>query len=132
MTKNKAVIVHEEKNKSIARPQWYYEKIVAPPVDIIESEGGYLVNLDIPGADKNDISIQVEEDTLRIKAGAGAYHGEGAALLRNEILRTRYEREFYLGNGVDRNNVEAEYMNGVLNIRLQKTEDVKPKYITIK
>jgi HSP20 family protein len=131
MTKNKAVVVHEEKNTSVARPHSYYEKIVAPPADIIETEHGYLVNLDIPGADKNDIGVQLEDNTLRIKAGAGQYHSERGALLRNEILRTRYEREFYLGNGVDRNNIEAEYLNGILTIKLQKTEDVKPKHITI-
>jgi HSP20 family protein len=49
-----------------------------------------------------------------------------------EIRTGAYERRFTLGEGIDRNNVDARYENGVLTVRLLKTEASKPKDIVIR
>jgi HSP20 family protein len=96
---------------------------IIPAVDIVETKNGYTVTLDIPGAQKDRIKAQVEENTLKVTASVE----QG-----NETEEAReYRREFSLANDVDLNSVEAAYDLGVLTITLKKKIQYLPKEITI-
>ena len=103
-----------------------------PPSDVSEDGEAYYVYLDMPGARKEAISVTVVDEMLVVRAPITPIHGEGATILYREIRTGAYERRFALGEGIDRKNVDARYENGVLAVRLLKTEALKPKEIVIK
>jgi HSP20 family molecular chaperone IbpA len=100
-----------------------------PPVDILEDEEGLTLVADMPGADKEGISIDIEDDILVIKGHvAGARKGEK---IHREFDSLDYHRRFQLYEGIDRDKASAEYNDGVLTLRLPKAEAAKPKQIKI-
>ena len=103
-----------------------------PAVDVSETGDAYVLYMDMPGTKKDAISVTVVDQTLAVKAPVTPLHGEGAAVLYREIGTGGYERRFTLGEGIDRNTVDARYENGVLTVRLLKTEASKPKEIVIR
>lgn len=106
--------------------------VSVPAADVSETGGAYLLYLDMPGVQKETISVTVVEEMLVVRAPVAPIHGEEAAVLYREIRTGAYERRFTLGEGIDRNNVDARYENGVLTVRLEKTEALKPKEIVIR
>jgi len=98
-----------------------------PAVDIREKKSSYIVTLDIPGADKEQIKAQIENNTLIVTASIETVAGnEGSAGIIKE-----YRREFSLANDVDMHTVEAKYDLGVLSITLNKKAQFLPKEISI-
>jgi HSP20 family molecular chaperone IbpA len=69
---------------------------------------------------------------LIAKGDVGQLHGEGADLVRQEISRKSYLREFTLGTGATHENVRAVFEEGVLTFTVPKTDDMKPKNIHIR
>jgi HSP20 family protein len=106
--------------------------LLIPASDVSETGEAYVLHLDMPGAQKEAISVTVVDGMLVVRAPMTPVHGEGAAVLYREIRAGAYERRFTLGEGIDRNNVDARYENGVLTVRLLKTEALKPKEIVIR
>ena len=103
-----------------------------PAADVSETGEAYMLSLDMPGAQKEAISVAVVDGILVVRAPIARVHGEDAEVLYREIRTGAYERRFALGEGIDRNSVDARYENGVLTVRLLKTEDLKPKEIVIR
>jgi HSP20 family protein len=103
-----------------------------PASDISETGEAYVLYLDMPGVQKEAISVTVVDEMLVVRAPITPIHGEGSTILYREIRTGAYERRFALGEGIDRKNVDARYENGVLAVRLLKTEALKPKEIVIK
>ena len=105
-----------------------------PAVNTREDEKSYIVEVDLPGVDKNDIEITTEDNVLTIS---------GERKTRDEIKEDDYykiessygkfSRSFTLPENVDVNKIEAKNENGVLEIVIpKKEEDKKPKKIKIK
>jgi HSP20 family protein len=106
--------------------------VSVPASDVSETGEAYLLCLDMPGAKKEAISVTVVDETLVVRAPITPVHGEGATILYREIRTGVYERRFALGEGIDRKNVDARFENGVLTVRLLKTEVLKPKEIVVR
>lgn len=105
----------------------------APPIDITERDGEFVVRTDLPGVKKEDISITLENGILTI---AGEYKNEdqrkeGDRVLRQERRYGRYVRSLRLGTQVDEKKVKANYRDGVLELLLPKAEEAKPKKISV-
>ena len=106
--------------------------VAIPAVDISEIAEGYVLHLDMPGAEKDSISVTVADATLAVKAPVAPVQLSGGTLLYREIRKGSYERRFTLGDGIDRNSVEARFDNGVLTVRLRKSDALKPQEIIIR
>ena len=106
--------------------------VAIPAVDISEIDEGYVLHLDMPGAEKDSISVTVADGTPAVKAPVAPMQLSGGTVLYREIRKGSYERRFTLGDGIDRNTVEARYDNGVLTVRLRKSDALKPKEINIR
>jgi len=106
--------------------------VSVPPADVLEERDGYILTMDMPGARREEISVTVAEGTLAVRAPLARAEAPGARILYREISRGSYERFFTMGEGIDREGIEAQYENGVLTVRLRKSESVKPKEITIR
>jgi len=104
-------------------------KTLRPPVDIFETNDGLTVIADLPGVQKEDVQIQIENDILTIKATAKSNLTIDPTYREFELYP--YFRQFQLSDKVDQENIKAEMKNGVLIIHLPKKESAKPKQIPI-
>lgn len=95
---------------------------VTPAVSIIESQDSFLVSLEIPGAAKERIAVNVEHQMLSVSAEVPS---------GDERAGKRYRREFTLANDIDAQSADARYELGVLTVTLKKKEQFKPKQIHI-
>lgn len=100
-----------------------------PASDIYETESGYLIAMDLPGIDREVLEIDVDENRLVVK---GTREVAESRQHRTERPRGRFLRTFSVPASVDQANIGAEYKDGVLQIRLPKRSEQKPKKIDIK
>ncbi|HJS22999.1 MAG TPA: Hsp20/alpha crystallin family protein [Pyrinomonadaceae bacterium] len=100
-----------------------------PVADIYETESGFLLALDLPGIDREALEIDAEDNRLIVK---GTRTIEESRQHRSERPRGRFLRTFSVPASVDQSKIGAEYRDGVLQIRLPKRSEQKPKRIDIK
>lgn len=100
---------------------------IIPAVNIIESPKAYTVTLDIPGAVKENIKANIENNVLVVTAEIA-----DTASKENAEMVKQYRREFTLANDIDVHTVDAKYELGVLAVTLNKKEQFLPKQISIK
>lgn len=97
--------------------------------DIYEKGGDYHIEIDIPGFNKEDISIDIKDNYLTIKAEKNEElndEDQEKIYIRRERNYGRYERSFYLSD-LDQDNIEAEFKNGMLKIIVPKKEVIDNK-----
>lgn len=94
--------------------------------DIYEKDGDYHIEMDVPGFKKEEISIDVKDGYLTIKAEKNNEEDENDEqrnYIRRERSYSKYERSFYLGD-LDQDKIDAEFTNGMLKIIVPKKEQV--------
>ncbi len=104
----------------------------SPSVDVIETSDAIVVQAEIAGVNKDDVSIELTNDRLTIKGerkkddkfGDAHYH-------RVERVYGLFHRTFNISVPINADAASATFANGVLEIRIPKMEDVKPKQIQI-
>ncbi len=103
-----------------------------PPVDILEDEHNITLQAEIPGVKEEDLNITLENNLLTI-AGERKFKDEEKKENFHRIERRygKFTRTFTLPAGVDFHNVVATFENGVLNVKLPKHEEFKPKQVKI-
>jgi len=132
MTTNNEVAVVQRGNTLPALQTEMQESYVTPSTDIFETPDAYVLKMDLPGAMKDSIKVTAENGTMTVKAKVEPCHKEGGSLLFNELKTPTYYRVFNLADGIDRKNIDAQYEDGVLTIKLFKKEEAKPKQIEVK
>ena len=100
-----------------------------PPVDVHETEDEYLVEIDLPGVKSEDVNVEVNDNVLSI-SGSRVADETGAAQLVERPYGT-FARTLSLPQGVDSDSIRAGYHDGVLELRIPKPAEQKPKKITI-
>ena len=96
---------------------------ICPIYDVIENDTEFLVSLSLPGIVKEDSSVNVEKNKLIVKAERK--HNADNKYNRKEIYYGKYKESFNLPESVDRENISAEFTNGILSIKLPKILDEK-------
>lgn len=97
--------------------------------DIYEKNGDYHIEMDIPGYSKEDIKVEVNDDTLTIVAEKNEeINEEDKNYIHRERSYGRYQRTFSLKD-LDSKNIDAEFNNGVLKITVPKKEETDNKKI---
>lgn len=97
--------------------------------DIYELGGDYHIEMDIPGFDKKDISIEAKNGYLTVTAEKNSENNEEEKnYIRRERSYGKYERSFYLGD-LDSQNVDAEFKDGMLKITIPKKEEIEDKKV---
>jgi HSP20 family molecular chaperone IbpA len=104
-------------------------KFVRPAVDICETEDGLTLVADIPGVNKSGLNVGIDQGILTIEGKAEASR-QAQALFR-EFELVNYYRQFQLPAEIDAEKIAAELKNGVLTLRLPKSEAAKPRRIEI-
>lgn len=103
----------------------------SPRVDVYENARELLLIADLPGVDRNGLSISVDKDELIIEARRGEAEQKGSLLTR-EYRTVDYRRTFALPGGIDREHVDAELRRGVLRVRLPKLDALRPRRIEVR
>jgi len=102
------------------------------PVDIHESKDNVVVRVDLPGTNKEDIDITVQDNVLTIRGERKQeVKQKEHDILREERVYGAFSRTFRLPAEVAQEKVSAEYRDGVLSLTLPKKEEAKPKQIKV-
>ncbi|MBT3176615.1 MAG: Hsp20/alpha crystallin family protein [Desulfobacula sp.] len=124
---NKTDIARTAKN-TIEASKNYYE--VTPAVDTYESKDEIMLRIDMPGIEKKDLTINIDNGVLSI-SGLRKLVIMGTSLME-EFGDVEYKRSFSIPQTINVERVEAELKDGVLNLHLPKSEAAKPRLIEIK
>lgn len=100
-------------------------------VDIKESADDYRLSIEIPGALKDDVKIWLEDNILTVSGEKKEVEKEGLKKIHSERVFGKFERSFRLPNDVDGNKVRAEFVNGILEVSIPKSEKSKPINVSI-
>jgi HSP20 family protein len=100
-----------------------------PLVDVHETEDEYLVKVDLPGVKADDVNVEVNENVLSISGSRVADETGQTQLVERPY--GSFVRTLTLPRGVDSDSIEAGYQDGVLELRIPKPAERKPKRITI-
>jgi len=100
-----------------------------PAVNVQEDENEYVIEVAAPGMKKDDFKVEVNNDILTISAEKENKDEEKQeGYTRREFCYTSFNRSFAIPkNEVDQGKIDAKYEDGILKIKLQKREEVKPK-----
>ena len=104
----------------------------SPAVDIHETDAEIVVQAELPGMDRKDIELNLENNVLTLR-GNREFEKEAKDENYHRIERAYgiFSRSFSIPAVVDADKIQADYKNGVLTIALPKTQKAKPKQITI-
>jgi HSP20 family protein len=108
------------------------ERFWAPSVDIIEENDKLAIIAEIPGVDKKDVKISLQDNVLTIEGEKGRMTEEKQEKLYScERSYGKFSRSFTLPSKVDATKIEATYKDGILTVTLPKAEEAKPHQVNI-
>ena len=97
-----------------------------PPVNIQEKPAAYYLQLAVPGFEKTDFNIKLENNLLTISAAKKEETKDDTAKgIRNEFSVKTFKRSFTVDEKIDSTNINAKYENGILSVELPKKEQEK-------
>ena len=106
-----------------------------PPHNIMETENDFQIEFSVPGSNKKDFEIEVENDNIKIikkKEDLDTTNNYS----RQEFNYSFFEKSFYLPESIDQSKISSKYDNGILRISLPKKSEViihnQRKFITVK
>lgn len=117
------------------KPMFYDEQLDSMRTDIKETDKEYLLCIELPGFNKSEIKVSLENGYLTVSAEKQQKEDgekENARYLRKEC-RVSCQRSYYVGDDVEQENVRAKYENGILtlNVPKQQPKKIAPKTIDI-
>jgi HSP20 family protein len=107
-----------------------FDRMVAPAIDVIETDEGFTIMADLPGMDAKSIDISIASNVLTIQGEKKSPERKGE-VYRSETWEGRFQRTISLPGDVDSNEVNATYRNGVLEVTVAKREEAKARQITV-
>jgi HSP20 family protein len=104
-----------------------------PPIDLVEADDHFVLRADLPGLSDGDVSIEIQDNTLKISGERRAEHEQTEqGWYRIERSFGAFSRSLTLPEGVNADAVSAEFDRGVLEVRIPKPEERKPRRVAIK
>ena len=103
-----------------------------PAMDLVESEEHFVLKADLPGLGEDDVSIEIRDNALTISGERKSEHEQRErGWYRVERATGRFSRSLSLPEGIDPDAVTAEFDKGVLEVRIPKPEQRKPRRVQI-
>ena len=103
-----------------------------PPMDLVEADDHFVLKADLPGLTEGDVTIEIQDSTLTISGERKAEHEQRErGWYRIERSFGSFNRSLTLPDGVDADGIQASFHHGVLQVRIPKPEQRKPRRIAI-
>ena len=110
-----------------------YQGSAYPKVNVYEYEDKVGIVAEIPGLNKKQLNVDVEDGVLTISGDKHSiFEDDGAKVLRRELKQSSFKRSFELGEQLDGDNINASFKDGVLSVSIPKIEPEKPKKTFVK
>ena len=102
------------------------------PMDVYrDGDGGYHVEVDLPGVDPDSVEVTVERSVLTNQAERAPHYGESGQVVVAERPHGTFTRQLSLGEGVDAENLTAEFVDGVLHVIIPASPRTQPRRVEI-
>ena len=109
-----------------------FNKGAYPKVNIYEYDDKIGIVAEIPGLDKKNVSVDVEEDVLIISGDKHGFDSDGGKCITRELKQSAFTRSFNLGEYLDGSKVSAKFKDGMWSISIPKIEPEQPKKHSVK
>ena len=103
-----------------------------PKVNIYEYDDRIGIMAEIPGLDKKNVSVEVEQNLMTISGDKHGFEGDGAKCITRELKHSSFKRSFNLGDHLDGEDISASFKDGMLTISIPKKEPELPKKKMVK
>ena len=114
------------------RPELGFSGEFAPAIDVTEGDGSYVITAEIPGCKKDDVNVEIHDNVITVSGEKRSEREEKKEKSRwVERSYGRFARSFSLPTDADPDRVDASFKDGVLTVEIAKTEEKKPKTISI-
>lgn len=129
MNENREMTQQQSKT---AQPADKRQQILRPATDIFEDKTGITLKADMPGVHKDQLDIQVDQDTLSIEGSMDIVMPKGMQAQYADVSATCYQRSFTLSSELDTDKIDASLMDGVLTLHIPKREQYQPRKIEVR
>ena len=110
-----------------------YQGSAYPKVNVYEYDDKVGIVAEIPGLNKKQLNVDVEDGVLTISGDKhSTFEEDGAKVIRRELKQSSFKRSFELGEQLDGDNIAANFKDGVLSVSIPKIEPEKPKKTYVK
>ena len=103
-----------------------------PKVNIYEYDDKIGIVAEIPGLDKKNVTVDVEDGVLTISGDKHGFDTDGGKCITRELKQSAFKRSFNLGEHLDGEDVSAKFKDGMLSISIPKKEPEQPKKHSVK
>jgi HSP20 family molecular chaperone IbpA len=132
MAKSQELSVQQKKELAPKEEKTVPARYYVPNTDIYETEEALTLVMEVPGVEKKDISVQLENDVLRVEGRIDFSKYEGLEPVYAEYNVGHYARGFTLSDKIDQDGISAELADGVLTLTLKKAKAALPRRIAIR
>jgi HSP20 family protein len=106
-------------------------RLFLPTADIYETQDALTVILEMPGVEKSNVDVRVEDGVLNVQGQLDLSKYQGLQPLYTEYNIGHYARSFHLSSKIDQDKIGAELKDGVLTLTLPKVQEAKPRRIEV-
>ena len=131
MSESQDLAVHEKKEFNPKQEQTAPGRSYVPATDIYETDEALKILMEMPGVERDNVSIALENDVLHVQGQIDFAKYEGLEPVYAEYNVGHYMRSFTLSRKVDQDQIQAQMEDGVLTLTLPKAKEVQPRRILI-
>ena len=132
MAQSRALEVQEKKELVSREEKTVPARYYVPNTDIYETDDALTVVMEMPGVEKKDVSVQLENDVLRVDGRIDFSKYDGLEPVYAEYNVGHFTRGFTLSDKIDQDGISAELADGVLTLTLKKAKAALPRRIAIR
>lgn len=131
MAKDQELAVQEKKEMAGREEKTISARTYMPNADIYESDEALTVVMEVPGVNKDNVDIDLEDDVLSVRAAIDFSKYEGLEPVHVEYNVGHFARSFTISDKIDREGISADLNDGVLTLTLKKAKAAMPRKILI-
>jgi HSP20 family molecular chaperone IbpA len=132
MAKSQELSVQQKKELAPKEEKTVPTRYYVPNTDIYETDETLTLVMEVPGVEKKDVSVQLENDVLRVEGRIDFSKYEGLEPVYAEYNVGHYARAFTLSDKIDQDGISADLADGVLTLTLKKAKAALPRRIEIR
>jgi HSP20 family molecular chaperone IbpA len=131
MAKKQELQVQEKREVNASRESTRPTRAFVPSADIYESENALTVVLEMPGVNKGNVDVNIEDGVLTVDGRIDFTKYDGLQPVYSEYNVGPFRRTFQISSQIDHSKIAAQMQNGIMTLELPKAETAKPRRIQV-